>query len=150
MQPVNRNPSVADVRQFGRVILGGFAVLGALLWCADGLRHRAGQPLTEWAGATPQWIAAVLWAAGAVVAAVTHVSQPAGRRVYVVWMTAALGLGTVMTFVLLSVLFVVLLPVFSLIRFGDPLRLRLRRGASTYWEDHKHHESTLERTIRPF
>ena len=135
MQPVNRNPSVADVRQFGRVILGGFAVLGALLY---------------WSGATSRWIPVAMGTAGAVVVAVTHVSQPAGRRVYVVWMTAALGLGTVMTFVLLSVLFVVLLPVFSLIRFGDPLRLRRRRGAITYWEDHKHHESTLGRTIRPF
>ena len=70
--------------------------------------------------------------------------------VYVVWMTAAMWIGRVMTPVLLTALFVVLLPVFSLIRLGDPLRLKLKPKGESYWEDHKHHESTLERTARPF
>jgi hypothetical protein len=42
-----------------------------------------------------------------------------------------------------------LLPVFSLIRFSDPLRFKLKSGGS-YWEDHPPHEPTLERTMRPF
>ena len=65
-------------------------------------------------------------------------------------MTLAGAIGTVVTFVLLSVLYFVFLPIFSLIRFKDPLRLKMPPKATSYWEEHKHHESTLERTARPF
>jgi hypothetical protein len=65
-------------------------------------------------------------------------------------MSVAFFIGGIMTVVLLSILFVVLLPVFSLIRFADPLRMRLKPPGESYWEEHKHHDSTLERTARPF
>jgi len=70
--------------------------------------------------------------------------------VYVGWMSAAFAIGAVMTVVLMTVLFIVLLPLFSLTRLADPLRMKLKPAGESYWEDHKHHESTLERTARPF
>ena len=146
MPNVNRHPGRAEVRRFGLVVLCGFAVLGLLLWwrgCAEGTGW-------GWAGTGLHWTAIILWALGVITLALTRLSQPLGRQVYVVWMTGAMYLGTVMTLLLLSVLFVVFLPVFSLIRLKDPLRMKLARSGASYWEDHRHHESTLERTRRPF
>jgi len=72
-----------------------------------------------------------------------------GRPLYVAWMTGAMAIGAVMSTVLLTVLYFVLLPVFSLIRFKDPLRLKLKAEGS-YWEDPSPHEATLDRTSRQF
>jgi hypothetical protein len=145
MQLVNRNPSVREVRNFGLVMLCGFAVLAGLFWWF-GKTEGGGW---GWSGSGLHWGSVVLAASGLAILLITLVSAAAGRVVYVVWMTAATYVGAVMTFVMLSVLFVVLLPVFSLIRFKDPLRMKLSKDGS-YWEEHQHHESTLERTIRPF
>ena len=131
MFAVNRNPSSAVLRSFGRAMLGGFLVLGALLWYRGA--HTA---------------AFVLWTLGAVLFATSLVSA-LGRPVYVAWMTGAMFLGGIATTVGLTVLFVLFLPFFTLIRFSDPLRRKLRAHGS-YWEPHKPHEATLERCERPF
>jgi hypothetical protein len=145
MQVANKNPGPRELRQFGAAMLLGFGVLGVVLW------YFGPEPNTwRWIGAAPQKAALVLVGLGLVLAAISVGPRAIARPVYVGWMTAAAAMGTVMTFVLLSVLFFVLLPVFSLIRLGDPLRLRLRPAGESYWEDHKHHESTLERCARPF
>lgn len=143
---VNRNPSREDLRSFGLVILVGLGVIGALLWSygGDDVGWRLG-----WQGNGGQHLAIGLWVLGVVVAVVTLTSVSAGRPVYVVWMTLAMWMGMVMVPVLLTVLFVVFLPVFSLIRFADPLRMKLKAGG-TYWEDHTPHEATIERMRRPF
>jgi hypothetical protein len=150
MYKVNRHPSVAEVRTFGLVILIGLLVIGALLWLADWYRFRRPEPLVAWAGSTLQWLAVLLWIVGPLAGGASLASRAAGRVIYVVWMTGATYVGTVMTFVLLTVLYFVFLPVFSLIRLKDPLRLKLLGPGKSYWEDHEHHESTLERTARPF
>ncbi|MFH0980806.1 MAG: hypothetical protein V2A79_04625 [Planctomycetota bacterium] len=150
MRQVNRHPSTAEIRTFGWVILAGLLVIGALLWCADGYKFRPDQALWHWTGSTLQGLAVILWVVGPLAGLVSLSSPRAGLVIYVVWMTGATYIGVVMTFVLLTVLYFVLLPVFSLIRLKDPLRLKLRGPGESYWEDHEHHESTLERTIRPF
>ena len=150
MQPVNRHPRASDLRTFAWVILCGLLVLGGLLWVAEAHRFRHDQPLARWVGAPLQYVAVGFWTVGLAAGLLTLASYPAGRVIYVVWMTAATWIGAVMTFVLLSVLFFVLLPWFTLIRLKDPLRTRLRGPGQSYWENHQHHESTLERTARPF
>ena len=146
MLPVNRAPTLAELRTFGLVVFSGFLVIGALLWWFG----RAAETGLAWTGNGRHWAAAILWSLAALILLVTLVSESLGRPVYVVWMTGARYLGMAMTFVLLSVLFVILLPIFSLIRLKDPLRLRPGRPGESYWEEHQHHESTLERTARPF
>jgi hypothetical protein len=145
MPLVNKNPSVGDLRKFGWAMLLGFGVIGVALWYVgpdpNGWR---------WAGVAPQQVAVVAWILGPALWLVSLGPRPVARPVYVGWMTAAMYVGTLVTFVLLSVVFVVVLPIFSLIRFKDPLRLKLGASGDSYWEDHAHHESTLERTIRPF
>ena len=140
---VNRYPSPSELRKFGLTILGGLAVIGGLLWYWGG-------PEGEQTGLPDMRIAAiVLWAVGAVVCAVSLAALSLGRYVYVGWMTAAMAIGMVVTPVLFSVLFITILPIFSLIRLKDPLRLRMGKG-ETYWQDASPHEATLERVARPF
>ncbi len=85
-----------------------------------------------------------LWGLGVVVAALTLSSPMVGRPIYVWWMLAAAAMGAVMVPLFLTLLYFVLLPVFSLIRLKDPLRLKLKRGGS-YWEPHAPFEATIER-----
>jgi hypothetical protein len=148
---VNQNPTIQELRRFGWVTLGGFAVLGVLFWYLAVKPEGAWWPAAwGWEGAGKQVAALVLWGLGLAMLLVCLSSPAAARRVYVGWMTGAMYLGTVVSAIMLSILFVVLLPVFSLIRFADPLRLKFKPPGESYWEDHRHHESTLERTIRPF
>jgi len=143
---VNRNPSRSDVRKLGVTVLGGFVVLGAVFWWTG----RAPESGLGWSGSGRQWAALGLWSAGAAVLVGTLASGPLGRRIYVGWMTGASWLGAGMTLILLTVLFVAVLPFFALIRLKDPLRLRLAPPGESYWEPHAPHEDTLERTQRPF
>jgi hypothetical protein len=150
MQMVNRNPSVREVQNFGLINLVGLLVIGGLLWLAEWHKLRNGQALAHWSGATLQCLAVGLSALGVLTGVVTLASNTAGRRVYVVWMTGAAGIGIAMTFMLLTILYVVVLPIFSLIRLKDPLRLRRRGPDESYWEEHVDHPATPERTLRPF
>lgn len=129
-------------------MLFGFSLLAAIAWWLHARKHGLGW--TAWTGGTGQIIAAVFAAAG-VVLAIIGVAMPTAvsRPVYVAWMSATIPLGIIMSTIMLTLLFVFLLPVFSVIvRMGDPLRKKL--GGATYWEDYKHYEPTLERMARPF
>jgi len=57
-------------------------------------------------------------------------------------------IGLAMTFLMMNVVFVFLLP-FALIRFWDPLRLQ-RNGRDTHWLERKQDEPTIERFKHPF
>ena len=145
MQSIKKNLSASEVRNFGLITLGGFAVLGAILW----YRGRSSETGLGWAGDWKQQAAVGFWIVGLAFAGICAASHTIGLKLYIGWMTAAMYMGTVMTTVILSILFVVLLPIFSLIRFKDPLRYKLS-GTDSYWEDHEPHPATLERTARPF
>jgi hypothetical protein len=82
--------------------------------------------------------------------AIAMTSVSLAKPVYVGWMSVAVPIGLVMSTIMLAVLFFLLLPVFSLVvRWGDPLRKRIRRDGS-YWEDYKPYEPTMDRMARPF
>jgi hypothetical protein len=142
---VNRNPSRKDLRDFGIAMIVGFGVIGGFLLSYS----RANGFDLSWRGSGAQMVGVGLWGLGLVVAVIAWTLPSLGKTVYVVWMTVATYMGMVMLPVLLTVLFVVMLPVFSLIRFSDPLRIKLKRGGS-YWESSRKHEATLERMRRPF
>ena len=145
MQAVNRNPSSGELRKFGLAMILGFGILGAIFWYFAGPANGL-----SWRGESLQRIAIAFWILGPVLLLISVGPKGLARPVYIGWMSVAFFTGGIMTVVLLSVLFFVLLPVFALIRFADPLRTKLRPPGESYWEDHVHHESTLERTIRPF
>jgi hypothetical protein len=132
MKPVKKNPSSSELRVFGLAMLVGFAVIGGLISWRLGVNVAA---IVCWVLGLALFLCS-LW-------------RPMGQPVYYVWMTGAMYLGAVVTTVLLTALFVVFLPIFSLIRLKDPLRRRLKPTGS-YWEEHRPHEPTLERMVRPF
>lgn len=102
-----------------------------------------------WSAAGQQRVAVGL-AAVAAVLLLAVVAAPAARRgIARAWMAVGTVIRRILTFVLLTVLYVAVLPVFALIRFRDPLRLR-RSAASTFWDDHETDEPTLDRASRPF
>ena len=145
MQAVNRNPSSAELHKFGGAMLLGFGVIGLFLW------YFGPEPNGwRWVPVFKQKLAVALWALGLVLFATSMGPRGLARPVYVGWMTGATWLGTALTFVMLTVLFVVLLPFFSLIRLKDPLRRKLLGPGESYWENHRHHDSTLDRCARPF
>lgn len=149
MFAVNNNPSRVDLRKFGLAMLVGFSLIGAILYFTPFLRTRDIRPL-EWTGNGLQVTALSLLALSVALCLLSFVWPRGARPVYVIWMTVATAIGMVMSTLLLTVLFFVLLPAFSLIvRMGDPLRRRLAKDG-TYWASTKPHEPTLERMRRPF
>ena len=151
MQVVNRNPTASELRTFGRVMLGGFAALGFVLWFTGLEREPWWRPLAGWGwtGAESQAVAVVLWLVGAASAGTCATSPRLGRLLYIAWMTMAMYVGMASSTLLLTILFFVVLPVFALIRLKDPLRLKFK-PAGSYWEDHQPHEPTVKRMMRPF
>src|SRR3972149_2830043 len=135
MFTVNRNPSSADLRKFGWAMLGGFGVIGAILWVMAWRKH-GGDGVLGWSGAGAQVVAVCLWALGAGLGALSLLSPASAKPVYVAWMRVTVPIGMVMSTILLTLVFVLVLPLFAMIvRLGDPLRRKL--GATTYWEGYK-------------
>ena len=146
---VNKSPDPSELRKFGWSMLAGFGVIGIVLWLSLWWKGQADSPVS-WSGGGAQVTAVCLWALGVLLWGVAVLTRSPARVVYVAWMSAAMAIGTVMSTILLTILFIALLPIFSLIvRIGDPLR---RRSSSkeTYWEDYRPHEATIERMRRPF
>ena len=149
MMTVNKNPSSRDLRKFAVAMLIGFGVLGGVAWCAVWLKSRDAADL-DWTSSTNQTLAVVFWGLGVLLCAAGLGPRFLARRVYVFWMSVAMAIGAVVTTILLTILFVVLLPWFSVIvRLGDPLRKKLN-ASGTYWEEYKPYPATMERLQRPF
>ena len=147
MFTVNKNPSISDLRKFGWAMLIGFGVIGVILWVVAWRRYGGGS--FGWSGAAGQHVAVGLFVLGVGLCVIGIAAPSIARPVYFVWMTVTIPIGMAMSTVLLSVLFVFLLPMFSVIvRVGDPLRKKL--GGRTYWENYKPYVHTLERMRRLF
>ena len=107
-----------ELRQFGWVVGGVFLLIGAFFWYLGATWFRI-----------PLWIGSPLVVLGTIVPIVL-------KPVYFAWMSMAAVLGFVMTRVILTVFFFVILTpvglVFKVIG-RDALHRKLDRGASTYW-----------------
>src|SRR2546430_459038 len=107
-----------QLRKFGLLVGGVVAVLGLLLW----LR---GKPHFLWplASGTTLMALGLAWPRGL-------------KQIYVAWMTLAIVLGFVVSTLLLTVFFfLIVTPVGLVARLlgKDFLRLKLDREAKTYW-----------------
>lgn len=115
-------PDRRELRKFSWVVGGILLLLAAFLWYRDPAHGTA--PVLAWIGAP-------LIALGTVVPGVL-------KPLYYAWMSLAVVLGFVMTRVLLTVFFFVVLTPFGLVirLLGrDLLHRRLDRQAATYWLD---------------
>lgn len=148
MTTVNRQPTPADLRKFALAMLFGFGVLGAVFWLIA--ERRATGTWFTWSGGGPTWPVVVLWLAGLTLAGSTLLPYAAARVVYVGWMTGASWIGVVMSHLVLTLLYFLVLPPFSLIvRWKDSLRRRLEPGKS-YWEPCDPPDPSMERMRRMF
>jgi hypothetical protein len=107
-----------DLRKFGLMVGGVFAVLGLLfLW-----RHKAHYPYFLWPGAVLVLIGAIL--------------PRTLKWIYIAWMSVAFVLGFVMAHVILALFFfLVITPTGLVARLAgkDFLSLKLDRAAKSYW-----------------
>lgn len=144
--PINRNPDEKTLRQFGWIMLGGCGVLGFLL----GWLRLPAEGRWTWSSPGLQGAILLLWTAGAATFVASRASLEWTRALYVGWMRATRPVGVAVFTVGLTLMFLTVLPVFSLIiRLSDPLRRTLRSSGS-YWEDVKPYDPTPRRMARPF
>ncbi|MHC5112299.1 MAG: hypothetical protein ACYTHJ_20775 [Planctomycetota bacterium] len=147
MFTVNRNPTSQDLAKFGRAMIIGFSLLGAVAWFLPWLL--SDNPL-GWSASRNQVTAIVFVGLGAALWLLSIAATGPTRAIYIVWMSVAVPIGIGMGTIMLTLFFFLLLPIFSLIvRMGDPLRKKLTDDDS-YWEEHKPYEATLERMSRLF
>ena len=75
------------------------------------------------------------------------------------WVLRALGrgffsyghvMGLFLTVLIMSLIYWLVLPFFTFLKLGDPLKCRPNPGAASYWEDWKQNEQTVDRYSRPF
>jgi polyferredoxin len=107
-----------DLRKFGLLVGGVFVVLGLIWWAR-------GKPYFAWA-----------LAPGAVLLALGLIWPRALKYVYIVWMSLAIVLGYIVSTVLLTIFFfLVITPIGLIARLAgkDFLSLKLNRQAPTYW-----------------
>ena len=124
--PATKPPSM---RVFGLVLLIGFGLLGGLaLWSGRDAD-------STWRVA----IGVVLLSLGSIVFLWSLVSPSTLPPIYRGWMRFGQGIGTVVSTVLLAILyFVVFTIVGGLMRLvgTDPLERRITRGPGSYWRKH--------------
>ncbi|MBZ0263748.1 hypothetical protein K8I28_03695 [bacterium] len=117
----NTKKSNKELRKFGITLAIGFAVIGGLLF---------------WRGHDPQWkvmagICAFFLVSGLIIPMVL-------RPIEWAWMKLAHVLGMIMTYIIVSLtFFLVITPVGLLVRLvgKDLLSLKFDKNAKTYWED---------------
>ena len=61
------------------------------------------------------------------------------------WKRFANRMGRIQTFILMTIVYFLVVPIFSLVRFSDPLKLKLKKKSATYWEPKKPVDTSLEK-----
>jgi len=120
---INRNPTTRELHQFGWIMMAGLSALAALL---------------AWRGhpAPAPWLVG----GGVLIAVLSYVWPSAARCIYRGWMTFGQGMAWVVSHVILTVVFFVMVTpvalVFKLIK-RDELRLKRDPSLETYWIEHR-------------
>jgi hypothetical protein len=118
-----RSPSRSELRFFGVVVLGVFAVLGALAW---------------WRFDAPG-AARILLGVGLVFAALYQAVPALRVPLWTAWMALFAPVGWLVSHALLALIYFGLVTPIGLVMrlFGrDRLALRSGRGAASYWSEH--------------
>ncbi len=126
MKEVNWNPGAPERRSFARMLALGVPVI-ALVWFLLVFLFTG-----RWVPAVPLWIVGV----GEALAFLTWISPPLGKAIHAVWFFLVCVIETVLTTVLLGIVFYgVITPVGLLQRvFGRKFfRKRGDSAAATYW-----------------
>ncbi len=71
------------------------------------------------------------------------------KKIWACWKRFAHRVGVIQTYILIALLYGLIIPFFSLIRFGDPLRLRTK-SLTTFWIVRPKREPSLEQARQQF
>jgi hypothetical protein len=124
-----------DLRKFGWMVGGVLVVLGVLLF----LRHKSNYPYFFWPG-----IVLLVFAA---------IYPAALKQIYIGWMTMAFVLGFIVSHVILTLFFfLIITPIGLIARLfrRDFLSLKLDRQSASYWIQRHDAEKTLADYERQF
>ena len=66
------------------------------------------------------------------------------KAVYAKWMALAHVMGIFGTFVFMSIIYFIFVPLFSLVRFSDPLKLKWKKDDPSYWLDKTPIDTSIE------
>lgn len=130
---LNLNPTSRELKQFGFIAFGAFALLGVLLYF-----HVI--PLWRVLGAATPVVVYVLWAVGALSALLSMVAPKLNRPLFVLLSVVAYPIGAVMSYVIMGAFFfLVLSPLGLIFRIAgrDPLKRRFDPTARSYWIPHE-------------
>ncbi len=119
---INWQPSNTDIRKFGKTVLIGFLIIGALFF---------------WRGRRP--VAEIMVGVSAVVAVLSYAVPALAKPFYFVWMGFGFVMGSIMSRVILAIIFYAIIsPVALVFRLigRDELKRKKTSSATTYWEDH--------------
>jgi hypothetical protein len=129
MVEIDFHPDERTLRQFGWIALGGFGLLSLLAW-KEWLLFAFGL------GDARPLVAGALLGLGVLAAFLGLVFPRANQPLFVGLALLAFPIGFVLSYVILSVLFfVVIAPIGALMRLlgHDPMHRRLEPAAETYW-----------------
>ena len=128
---LNLKPDPKQLRQFGFIALGAFAVIGAVVLWRGGL---FGLSFGEAARPT----AYVLWALGVISAVFSLALPEANRPLFVALVVVTFPIGFIVSHMVLALLFFgILTPVALFFRLTgrDPLARRFEPSRESYWSD---------------
>jgi hypothetical protein len=129
MIEIDFHPDERTLRQFGWIALGGFGLLALLAW-QEWLMFSSGL------GEARPAVAGALLALGVLAALLGLLFPSANRPLFVGLALLAFPIGFVLSYVILSALFfVVIAPIGVLMRLlgHDPMHRRLEPGLESYW-----------------
>jgi hypothetical protein len=119
----NRKPSNTELRWFGIIVLGFFAILGAI---------------ALWQFESPRW-SRILWGTGLILAAAYYSVRPLRMPFYLLWMNAVAPIGWLLSHAVLAIVyFGIVTPMGLIMRlFGrDALTRRAEPMRNSYWTEH--------------
>lgn len=123
IRKINRHPSQIDLRKFGLTILIGFGLIGLAAY------HKGAVSAAVW-----------IWSVSTLVMVLSYIAPGLARPVYILWMGIGFVIGTVMSRVVLTVIFFgILTPValfFRLIGRDALKKYQSSYAEPTYWQPH--------------
>ena len=128
---LNLKPDAKQLRQFGFIALGAFALIGAVVLWRGGLFGSS-------FGEATQSVAYVLWGLGIISALFSLLWPPANRPLFVALVVLTFPIGLVVSHVVLALFFFgILTPVALFFRLigRDPLERKFDRERESYWTD---------------
>lgn len=144
-EQINWNPKDKDIKSFGKSMIIGFTCIAVLFFIVQAFRH---VPVAK-AVIVPCW----LFGFGILMFLLTRTVPKLTLPVYYVWFFVSACIGIVVSNVILLIFFYLVFAPFAiglkLVTGRDPLQLKRKSDAKTYWLDCKKNKD-LSRYLKQY